>query len=371
MKKVILIIIGLFVYINVSALELPDIDLSISNLDGVEIEKEGTIEVIPYGSVVKLKEFGNNNDVIVIYNGEEITIDKLSLKPVEDVFTKGYELLEIETVKVLSKDGLNMYKGPSSELFDKLDIIIPSDAEITYKLVDNALNTTDKYVYTTYNGISGWVLISTSSETVAKKEVGTIMIINPNNIQLGDKIDGEVIDKKLSANTVVQYDYVTKYHYHIKEDAWLSISGNYDIALEATIGSVQVNSKDSIYAKPTASRAIYKFESDEIVNPTFYCNNYYYISHGEISGWIKSDTSQEKSTMIEPIKEEIIEVPKEVVEKPQKKAIKVELIVLIGLSVLLILSITSLIAVGLMSKKGDSDFSKKAENNTDNINNNK
>lgn len=381
MKKLLLFIVTLFICSNAYALESANIDLYITNPNGVEITIDSTKSVIPYQTKVKLLEEVEDKDIVQVeYNGSSVSIKKTDLKPVEETFKdiQGYKLDKPETVKIFSSQGLVMYKGPNSTFYEKINKVIPKDTEITYNYIDNKDNTFDKYAYVTYDGDSGWVLLDLTNEAVAQKLDGKIKVLNPSNIELKDAIKGNKIENTIVANDVLSYSYVTRYQYNVElngQSVWLSITNASAIATHATIGSITLNVGDMIYAKPNITRSTGKIETARTVTPLFYYNGFYYIEFDNTTGWVKIDNSinTEKGFKID-ITEKKIEEPIKVEEpvkeeKPKKMPTRVELIIIIGLAVILLLSLTSLVAVVMMNKKNVKKLQKNTEESTNSENN--
>ena len=379
MKKVLFFLIALFICGSAYAIELPDIDLIVTNENGVSITDNEETYTLPFQTKVKLLDtLDGKDEVLVEYDSKSLSIKKSDVKPAEEVFAKerGYVLPIAETIKVFNKNGLNMYKGPSSKLYDGLDKVIPVDAEITYNVIDNSANTTLKYAYVTYDGISGWTLINLEDSEVAKKEINKIMVINPKNIELKDNIKGDTLENDVKENTILEYNYLTKYQYNVLVDGrslWLSITNNDAIAYPATIPNANANIGDMLYEEPNGEKSIYEFKEVKQLKPLFYYNNYYYIDDNGLKGWLKQESIIENGSKIDvTVKEETItpgetEEPK---EEEHRTPTKIELIIIIGLSVLLLLSLTSLIAVVLMNKKNGGKFDKEmTETNNSDSNN--
>ena len=353
MKKILLFLITLFIGCNVYAL-----DLQVSNPNGIKLHVDREEIVIPYQSTVKLIDEPNGSaNVLVEYNGESVSVRKSDLKVLSDTFkdVDGIELTSEETVKVFSKNGLEIYKGPSKTFYDKLNSVIPVNTELTYKYADS--NDTDKrFAYVTYENVSGWVYLDMASEAVAKKENGKIIVINPNNIELKESIYGNKIENTIKEDTVLEYEYFTKYQYNVTYEGkslWLSINGNDAIAHEATVDSINVFKDEKVYSKPNTLKHVYEFKEDTILEPLFFYNGFYYIETEDTKGWVnKEDALEDGTSKIDLTKREVVEEPIEP-EVPEKKpGIKPEIIVIAFLGILLLVSLTSLIGVVIMNKKG-------------------
>ncbi len=372
MKKILLFLITLFIGCNVYAL-----DLQVSNPNGIKLHVDREEIVIPYQSTVKLiDEPDGSANVLVEYNGESVSVRKSDLKVLSDTFkdVDGIELTSEETIKIFIKNGLEIYKGPSKTFYAKLNSVIPVNTELTYKYVDN--NDTDKrFAYVTYENVSGWVYLDMASEAVAKKENGKIIVINPNNIELKDSIYGTKIENTIKEDTVLEYEYFTKYQYNITyedKSLWLSINGNDAIAHEATVENINVLKDEKVYSKPNTLKHVYEFEEDLVLKPLFFYNGFYYIETEDVKGWVnKEDALESGISKIDLTKKEVVEEPIEP-EVPEKKpGIKPEIIVIAFLGILLLVSLTSLIGVVIMNKKGvdligesTTDTSNGSENNT-------
>ena len=195
-----------------------------------------------------------------------------------------------------------------------------------------------------------------ASEAVAKKENGKIIVINPNNIELKDSIYGNKIENTIKEDTVLEYEYFTKYQYNITYEGkslWLSINGNDAIAHEATVDNINVFKDEKVYSKPNTLKHVYEFKEDTILEPLFFYNGFYYIETEDTKGWVnKEDALEDGTSKIDLTKKEVIEEPIEP-EVPEKKpGIKPEIIVIAFLGILLLVSLTSLIGVVIMNKKG-------------------
>ena len=372
MKKIILFLVLLFVSTNVYALSAANIELYVNKPDGVEVNDN----IIPNQSAVTLlDEYEGKDEALVQYNGESITIKKEYLKLKDEILTSehGHKLDKEETAKVFVNAGLEIYNGPSKNLYKRANKVIPALTEITYSYIDNEENTDNKYVYVTYDGVSGWVLLNIIDEEVAIKENGKIMIINPDNIELKDDIYGNKVDNTIEENTILEYEYYTKYQYNVKyqnNSLWLSINGDEALAHEAT-ASITVNELDKVYEKPNLLKHIYEFEATETIKPLFYYNDFYYIEYNDIKGWVKLDSVTESSTKIDPIKKtDVVETIGEPVVPEKKQGIKPEIIVIVFLGVLLLVSLTSLIGVMIMNKKNPLLPVENTDNTTNSDNNN-
>lgn len=370
MKKVLLLIITLFICSNVSAL---DIELQIVNQRGVEIREQNETLLIPYQSTVKLvDEMDGKAYASVEYNGKIVSIRKSDLKPIESIVdgTKGTE--SEGTIKVF-EDGISIYSGPSETFYNKLSVVLPKNIELTYNYTYN------DYAYVTYEGTNGWILMDLANEKVAKKETSKIMVINPNNIELKDSIKGNKIENPIKAYEVLDYDYITKYQYNIKYNdqyLWLSIIGDDAIATVPTIENISLNTGDRLYEQPNTEKEVYEIKATSTIKPLFYYNDFYYIEVDNIKGWIKPANviGDETSTKVELTEKEVITpgvVEEEPVEIDNKKIpTKAELIIIVGLAVVLLLSLTSLIAVVIMNKKNGNTLQKNIDesNNSDKVN---
>ena len=357
MKKILLCLVSIFICSNVYA--LTDIELYINNPEGVKTESN----IIPYQTKVKLVEASEDKDyVTILYNEKDITVNKTDVKVVKEEFTStdGTSLNKEVTIKTYGP--INMYKGPSI-LFTKVDTTIPENTELAYKYSYN-----DKYAYVTYNGVNGWISIDTSKETLATKEQGSIIVINPDSINARKTINGEYTKINIPTNTVLTYAYSTKYQYNViysSESLWISQNGVDAFVVSTDIESININAGDIIYEAPDTTKSLYTFNTAAKVKPLFTYKDYYYVEYDNAKGWVKPNNSV--AIVDEPIKTDASEIKE---TTPNKKNVKVELIVVISLGVLLVLSLTSLIAIVLMNKKnGGKIYSEPSENptNTDKI----
>ena len=338
MKKVLLILITLFIYSNVYALS--NVELYISNENGAEGINNSTIINVPYQTKVILQSI-NEEEANVLYNGVNVIIKNKDLKPVKDT------------------------------LFDEIKLTVPQDTEIAYKYVDNNVN--PEYAYITYEGTSGWLLLNTSNENIAIKEQGTVIVTNSKSINLRRDFDGEYIELSIPDNTILNYDYVSKYQYRVSynnELLWLSIS-NIDALAASSSTVVTANVQDKVYYTPVTARTreLYAFTESAQINAKFAYRNFYYIEYNNIKGWIKTNNNSNSSIKIVPTekKEEVVEVPTiGATEEKQKGKVptKVELIIIISLAVLLLLSLTSLIAIVIMNKKKGGELIKNTNPST-------
>lgn len=369
MKKVLLILITLFIYSNVYALS--NIELYISNENGAEGMNNSTIINVPYQTKVILQSI-NEEEANVLYNGANVIIKNKDLKPVKDTYEiiDGVELSTEGAVKAYTKS-LTLYKGPNNVLFDEIRLTVPQYTEIAYKYVDNNVN--PEYAYITYEGTSGWLLLNTSNENIAIKEQGTVIVTNSKSINLRRDFDGEYIELSIPDNTILNYDYVSKYQYRVSynnELLWLSIS-NIDALAASSSAVVTANVQDKVYYTPVTARTreLYAFTESAQINAKFAYRNFYYIEYNDIKGWIKTNNNSNSSIKIVPTekKEEVVEVPTiGTTEEKQKGKVptKVELIIIISLAVLLLLSLTSLIAIVIMNKKKGGELIKNTNSST-------
>ena len=167
----------------------PRFEFYISNPEGAnafeEYNRENTIIIPANERVTKayLAYVSVDNTTRVKYGELEVIVDNSDIKPVNDVFEKeeGYELEEAVKFVVPVESGLEMYKGPSDIYYDKLDVVIPKDTEIEYKYIDVLTNasTDGKFAYVTYEGVSGWVYVSTNLENY---DIGETEVISPEPI---------------------------------------------------------------------------------------------------------------------------------------------------------------------------------------------
>ena len=337
MKKILLCLISLFICSNVYA--LTDIELYINNPEGV---KQDDI-VIPYQTKVKLVEaVETKEDVTISYNEKNISVKKTDVKLVTEEFngTDGKELDKEVNIKLYGI--VNLYKGPNNVLFSVLNNTIPENTELTYKYVYD-----DKYAYVTYNGANGWILLDTTKEVIATKEQGSVIIINPGNINVKKAINGEYTKVDIPANTILTYNYTTKYQYNViynSENLWISQNGTDAFVVSTDIENININAGDIIYENSDTTKPLYTFNASAKVKPLFSYKDYYYIEYDNAKGWIKP-TNKVDTPVID------INEPIEPTETGKKVPTKVELIIVLGLAVLLLLSLTSLIAVVLMNKK--------------------
>ena len=159
------------IIINVKAMTIPQFDVTVSNPAGASVTRDSgeVTTVIPQGTELKLAANSYSKDFsVVFYDGLDVNINNSDIKILNDIFepTDGYELEEPKTHIVNLENGTRMYKGPSDIFYEELDVVIPKDTNIEYKYIDTAANTesVDKFVYATYNGMSGWVYITDDSE---------------------------------------------------------------------------------------------------------------------------------------------------------------------------------------------------------------
>lgn len=372
MKKVLLFIITLFISCNVYAL---DIELRVTNPKGVEIKGETENLTIPYQATVKLKDETEGLNASVEYNGKTVSIKKTDLKPTEDVFKdiNGTKLDKTEAFKIFDKNGLEIYNGPSTTFYSKTNKVIPNETELTYNY------TYGDYAYVTYDNVSGWVFLDLASEKVAKKEISKIMIINSKNIELKDKIDGEKIISTIKNYEVLDYAYITKYQYNVtynNKSLWLSIIGEDAIATVSTIDNINLVVGNIIYEQPNTTKQITDIKENKTVKPLFKYNDFYYIEFDNIKGWVKPENviGEEDTNIVELTEKEVIApapIEEQTVKDNNKKIpTKVELIIIVGLAVILLLSLTSLITVVIMNKKNGNELQKNIDesNNSDTTN---
>lgn len=185
MKKYLYLILCLlsFCFINnVKALKvtgnmaIPTFDAYISNEAGAyAFDSNNETINIPYNTQIKLVTDTYKTDTSIIeYNGvSNYSIKNSDIKLVNDTFEKeeGYKLESSQ--KFTMPADSKMYKGPSDIFFDELGVVIPTNTEIEYEYIDVITNNsgTEKFVYTTYNGVSGWVFTSTIQEDYMEDEV--------------------------------------------------------------------------------------------------------------------------------------------------------------------------------------------------------
>lgn len=369
MKKYLYVVICLlsFCFINnvKAVMIVPQFDVQVSNEAGAQVKNgDNVVATIPYNTELKLlnKQYDKGFSY-VMYEGNEVTINNADIKVVNATFEKenGFELGNPEHFKVLADSGLEMYSGPSDIFYSKVEgVVIPKDTEVEYKYIDEASNTDEMFVYVTYNGMNGWVHININTENVALKKPGVIMILDSNNIRVKQDVNGAYEKINVDKYTVISYEYLTKYKYYITyngKNLWLSITDMNSIAYTSSNSTLTVNSGDVIYETHNGGNTLYTFDSEESVEPLFYYNDYYYIEYGDYRGWVNIPNIIENNTMsrLQPI--ELTETPtqKETKEEKPKTSTfkKIEAIVVFGLAIILLLSVTSLIALMIMNKSGD------------------
>lgn len=344
---------------------IPQFDVYVSNQAGAEAKANGeTVATIPYNTELKLlsKEYDKSVSY-VMYEGNEVAINNSDITLVKVAFDKeeGYKLSKAESFKVLADNGLSLYSGPSDVFYSKVEgVTIPKNTEIEYEYIDNALNTDEMFVYVTYNGISGWARISIVDETVAFKKQGLVMIINPDNVKLATGFNTAYANVTVPRNAVVTYEYLTKYKYYITyEDSnyWLSIINMESLAYPSSNNELTVAAGDIINETYNGGANLYTFDKEETIKPLFYYNNYYYIEHNGIQGWVNVSNVLENDTQTKIQPTAVTPTPNNNEPKEEDKSEKstpkkLELILVIGLGVILLLSLTSLIALMFMNKKG-------------------
>ena len=368
MKKYLYVVICLLSFCFISNVKadmlIPQFDVYVSNEAGAQVKSgDNVVATIPYNTELKLlsKQYDKNISY-VMYEGNEVIINNSDIKVVNTTFEKesGHVLGTPQHFKVLVDAGLEMYTGPSEIFYSKVDgVVIPKNTEVEYKYIDYALNEDEKFVYVTYNGMNGWVHINMNTENVAFGKTGTIMILDPNNIRVKKDVSAAYENINIDKYAVVSYEYLTKYKYYITyngENLWLSITDINAIAYESSNDALTINAGDVIYESYAGDNVLYTFESAGTVKPLFYHDDYYYIEHGDFRGWVKvSGIIENDANKLQPI--DLTAEPEKTItkeEKPKQSAFrKIELVVVFGLAVILLLSLTSLATLMIMNKNGN------------------
>lgn len=162
-----------FAVINVS-LELPKYDAIVSNINGAEYYSEESVEgkyeyekvgIIPNNTKIKVT-FEKGGYARFNYNESYNNWIKIKdISPLKDEFSINEEIvtrmdeIEVKVFNPPNKEGIEIYKGPSS-VYKKVGIIPIGEtatAQYCIKIDGEPYSEEITWLYVNYNGVNGWV----------------------------------------------------------------------------------------------------------------------------------------------------------------------------------------------------------------------
>ena len=215
-KYLILITVCLFIT-NVKADMGPPVvaehEVMVTNKSGAICYDNGkkTKEVIPYGTILTINTDVINGYIFVDYKDKSCDVKSSDISSKTQKFNvDGKDVEEITPVRaiILSKNGLNMRKGPAVT-FAKI-MTIPANATVTLTKRAGSF-----WYYCEYKGQSGWITGMNGYFGYDGKEI----LVNSEDVKLYSTYDKKAVIAKIPANTEIT-DYVNLVGYSSDEPSY-------------------------------------------------------------------------------------------------------------------------------------------------------
>ena len=310
MKKIILLIILCLFNVGViKALDMPNfgkVAAVVTNENGITVKDSNgkTIKKLAYNSEI---EVGMLNDKLY-YGTYEIDIN--DIKIIEKNFDNSNynNLNKNKQVKVLNKEGTNLYYGPSN-LYESV-IHVPENTILNVTDYDIYKDT---HAYSEYENTKGWLYtynFLNEDNYIATIKNGKVYTLEssvevyefPNKSEHYKVIEG-VKDIEYTYSMTISKEENIIWYYVDELEGWIYTNiNNNDLSLQTLLISNDEKSINALFIKANKDIPIYKTLSDASTYETFIPNNtalfgyykyydnqdtYYYIEYDNIYGWIR------------------------------------------------------------------------------------